>query len=192
MTGESIAQLILQSSVLIFQLIHHEQGESLNYLADKKLECASILTSLISIYLGLSTHYLSQYKKNPSLLEKLRLAVDNMADLTLRLAVSLSLSVFCMAWQWGLIGVIVAQIFILWTCPIILSLLHICNFRERVNTVDRSLVLVPMPWQINQENQKRSSRIWNKIVGLSVSVIVIAFEAVCLYGPNPLPEKDSW
>ena len=188
----------MQSSILIFQLIHHDKGESLIYLSEKKVECASIITSLVAVIFGLTTHWLLKYRKNPKITEKLRLASSNMADVCLRLTIILSISVFSMRWKYGLIGIILALILLLWLSPVILSLFHICSFKKRLNTVDRSLVLVPMPWhQIctthdDQKEQEKLSRILNKIVGIIAAIVVTAFEVMCVYGPNPLPDEDSW
>ena len=198
MTGESVSQFMLQSSILIFQLIHHDARESLTYLSGKKIECVSIFTSLVAIILGLSTHFLYKYSKEPKILGKMKLAANNLADICLRLLLSLSLAVFSMRWKYGLIVCISTQIGLFLLSPLILSLLHICNFTKRIQTVDRSLVLVPMPLssgKLSREKkieQARSSRIWNKVVGISVAVAVIALEVIATYGPNLLPEQDPW
>ena len=198
MTGEAASQFMLQSSILIFQLIHHDEGEKLIYIHDKKVECVSIITSLIAIIFGLSTHWLSKYRKNSKTSDKMKLAASNLADVCLRLALSLSLIVFSMKWKYGLIVIISVQIGLMLLSPILLSFFHVCNFKKRTQTVDRSLVLVPMPWSLmnlsrkNQIEQDKSSRIWNKVIGISVSVVVIALEIIVTYGPVPLPEQDSW
>ena len=197
-TGEAVSQFILQTSILIFQLIHHDIGEQLIYINGKKIECVSILTSLVAVNFGLSTHWLSNYRKASKYSDKLQLTAINLADVCLRLALTLSLAVFSMRWKYGLIVIISTQVFLLWLSPLILSFFHICNFTKRIQAVDRSLVLVPMPWALansvekNQIEQAKSLRIWNKVVGISVAVVVITSEVMATYGPNPLQSQDPW
>ena len=191
MTGESVSQLISQSSILIFQLIHHEQHENLLSLSDRKLECASILTSFIAIFIGLSTYWLSKRSRRPRSLAKLRLSVNNLADVALRLALALSLSVFAMQWMYGVV-VLFSMIAFLWLSPFLLSCQKICKLRDRMASMDRSLVLVPMARHQDDREHYKSSRIRNKKFGLMVAIGVIVFEILCVYGFIPIHGQDSW
>ena len=194
MTGESISQLMLQSSILIFQLIHHEGGEGRVYLSEKTFECVSILTSLTTVHIGLSTHWVAKYKKDAKITEKLGLFCSNMPDICLRLALVLGASIYSMQWMYGLVTVNISCLIFLWLFPVVIRMVNGCRCKDENHVVaDRSLVLAPMPWQVTASKERsQNSRICNKIVGLCIAVFVTAFEVTSFYGLIPLPQQDSW
>ena len=123
---------------------------------------------------------------------KLRLSANNLADVALRLALALSLSVLSMQWKYG-VGVVFSMIAFLWLSPFLLSCQRICKLRDGMDSVmDRSLVLVPMSCHQNDRELYRSSRMRNKILGFMVAAGVIVLEILCVYGIIPVLDVDSW
>ena len=94
--------------------------------------------------------------------------------------------------------VTVALLIVLLLAPVLASVVYIQNIRINLNSMDRSLFLIPMFWQnqkldaVTDWSSCKLSRIKNKVFVLSVSAIVIALEVVWTHGPILNEAQDNW
>ena len=105
-TGESMSQLLLQGCILIFEFTHTETTEKQIVLSDRILECLSVVTALVSIIFGLSSHWVRKVatSNQQTILSKLRLAAINVTDVVSRLVVIFSVMIFSLRWRYGMVA----------------------------------------------------------------------------------------
>ena len=204
-TGESICQFFLQSAILLFELIHYEEHEEIITLPNSKLALASIATSIVSIFFGLSSIWMGKVDRDASIEKKMRFITCNMADVIMRLMLVLSILLLSFRWRYGMIIWLSIVCLLVLLLPNILSRLYFVICKGNLQFMDRSLMVCPMfwhdfqsenesPFQVSPEEKKlcQKSRIRNKFCGIMASLAGMMFILLACYDVIPLPLQDAW
>ena len=200
-SGEAVNQLVLQISILVFELTHREKEEKDITLADQKFTLVSIMTSLISIFFGLSTICLQKLEPEPSLGKKLKLVTCLLPDVLMRLLLIISIVLFSFRWRYGLITLIGILCLITIFAPTLISFLHSVIFKKKMLVMDRSLLVCPMFGLVDHnlagdcslpKKILQRSRMKNKFLGLMLSCAIFTFLWLAADRNIRLPLQDAW
>ena len=205
MTGESVLQLLLQGSILLFELTHYERNvEEEVALSARTLPLASMGTSIVAIFFGLSSIWLQKFEEEPPLGKKMRLITCNLADVGMRIMLIFSFILLSFRWRYGMITVLGTVCLTSIIVPNLISYLHSVVFQERMLMMDRSLLLTPMFWysfksgelvnMLSSEDKRilQKSRMKNKVSGILLSAAGIILLSLVAHEKITLPLQDAW
>ena len=204
-------QLLLQLSILLFELTHHEAEEEVVTLANRKFALASIMTSIFCISFGLSTIWLQKFESNPSMKKKMKLTMSNLPDVLMRLLLIVSIALFSFRWRYGLIAVIGTVCLMTIFAPSLICFVWSIFSSEKVLMMNRSLLITPMFFTTAENSNPdgspgdysggscvvgmkilKDSRMKNKLCGIVISSLGLTFLWLDLGNKIPLPMQDAW
>ena len=208
--GETVLEFFLQASVLVFTVTHHEDGEQIITLADRKAELVSLSSKVLTLSLGLSTVWLSKFEKDLSPLRKIikliKLINCNLYDVLMRMVTILCIIMLGFRWRFGLAIMMAVISGILLFSPLLFGAgFFICTKQKSFIQLDRTLLLVPMFWHTldtsangtvkitgSHKQILQKSRVLNKLCGIVMSCLSLLIVALALKEKLLLPQFDPW